>query len=95
MIPDAVMHKLVMPFTLTGLQIERDQTVRLGAAAADGQGKGSWVPGTTLDDIEKSVILEALQYHSVNRTHTAKSLGISIRTLRNKLADYRRLGIMV
>jgi two-component system, response regulator FlrC len=53
----------------------------------------SWAPGQTLDDIERSVILEALKYHSGNRTHTARALGISIRTLRNKLADYRRLGI--
>jgi two-component system response regulator FlrC len=53
----------------------------------------SWEPGRTLDDIERNVILEALKYHSGNRTHTAKALGISIRTLRNKLADYRLLGI--
>ena len=57
-------------------------------------GRG-WTPGRTLDDIEREVILKALQYHSGNRTHTAKALGISIRTLRNKLADYRRLGIHV
>ncbi len=55
----------------------------------------AWNPGQTLDDIEKNVILQALQYHSGNRTHTARALGISIRTLRNKLADYRRLGLNV
>ena len=55
----------------------------------------SWEPGRTLDDIERNVILEALQYHSGNRTHTARALAISIRTLRNKLADYRRSGINV
>jgi len=54
-----------------------------------------WSPGKTLDDIERNVILEALTYHQGNRTHTARALGISIRTLRNKLADYRRLGISV
>ena len=58
-------------------------------------GAKSWEPGRTLDDIEKSVILEALQYHKGNRTHTARALGISIRTLRNKLADYRRDGLNV
>jgi len=62
------------------------------ASSAEAQ---SWIPGTTLDDIEKRVILEALSYHKGNRTHTARALGISIRTLRNKLADYRRLGIHV
>jgi two-component system response regulator FlrC len=53
----------------------------------------SWKPGRTLDEIERNVILEALKYHDGNRTHTAKSLGISIRTLRNKLAEYRVMGI--
>lgn len=55
----------------------------------------NWMPGRTLDDIERGVILEALLYHHGNRTHTAKALGISIRTLRNKIADYKRLGISV
>jgi len=54
-----------------------------------------WIPGRTLDQIEKNVILDALKHHEGNRTHTAKALGISIRTLRNKLADYRRDGLEV
>lgn len=58
-------------------------------------GRFGWSPGQTLDDIERYVILEALDHHKGNRTHTAKALGISIRTLRNKLSDYRRLGIQV
>jgi two-component system, response regulator FlrC len=53
----------------------------------------SWAPGTTLSDVERNVIIEALKHHSGNRTHTARSLGISIRTLRNKLAEYRKIGI--
>ena len=57
--------------------------------------RANWSPGRTLNDIERNVILEALQYHHGNRTHTARALGISIRTLRNKLADYRLLGIHV
>ena len=78
------------------LKIERqirglaDETQR--AATPDLSG---WSPGRTLDQIEKNVILDALKYHQGNRTHTAKSLGISIRTLRNKLADYRRDGLEV
>ena len=53
----------------------------------------TWKPGRTLDEIERNVILEALKHFDSNRTHTAKALGISIRTLRNKLAEYRVLGI--
>lgn len=63
----------------------RDANVALASAP--------WVPGQTLNDIERQVILDALGYHKGNRTHTAKALGISIRTLRNKLSDYRKLGI--
>ncbi len=59
------------------------------------EAKMQWIPGTTLQDIERDIILNALVYHQGNRTHTARALGISIRTLRNKLADYRRLGIQV
>ena len=61
--------------------------------SAESKAEMSWTPGRTLDDIERNVILEALQYHHGNRTHTAKALGISIRTLRNKIADYKRLVI--
>lgn len=73
--------------------IERSQAKPV--EVVDATDKGNWVPGTTLNDIERSVILEALNYHHGNRTHTARALGISIRTLRNKLADYRKLGIHV
>ncbi|MBU6154108.1 MAG: sigma 54-interacting transcriptional regulator [Bdellovibrionales bacterium] len=52
-----------------------------------------WRPGKTLDEIERNVILEALKHFGGNRTHTAKALGISIRTLRNKLAEFRVMGI--
>lgn len=55
----------------------------------------NWAPGQTLNDIEKNVIIEALQYHKGNRTHTAKALGISIRTLRNKIAEYKKVGIIL
>ncbi|MCM2324207.1 MAG: sigma-54 dependent transcriptional regulator [Oligoflexia bacterium] len=77
------------------IAVERRQTDLGGAAAGEAKPEQGWMPGRTLDDIERSVILEALQYHSGNRTHTARALGISIRTLRNKLADYRKIGIHV
>ena len=79
------------------VHIEHRDALRGGAIAiAEANAEGnSWMPGKTLDDIERSVILQALDHHKGNRTHTARALGISIRTLRNKLADYRRLGIRV
>lgn len=42
----------------------------------------------TLHELEKKHILETLMANNQNRTKTAKVLGISIRTLRNKLKEY-------
>jgi DNA-binding NtrC family response regulator len=47
----------------------------------------------TLRDIEKAAIFRALQFNDNNRTKTAEALGISIRTLRNKLREYRGEGV--
>ena len=44
--------------------------------------------GRTLDDIERAVIMETLELCSGNRTRAAAILGISTRTLRNKLHLY-------
>ncbi len=48
----------------------------------------------SLKDVERQMILQALQKTDNNRTHAAKMLGISVRTLRNKLHEYRTLGLM-
>jgi two-component system response regulator FlrC len=82
-----------LSFLVTDRDVQVERTEQQNAAQA-GEPK-TWSPGQTLDDIERNVILTALGYHQGNRTHTAKALGISIRTLRNKLADYRRMGIQV
>jgi two-component system response regulator FlrC len=41
-----------------------------------------------LREMEKQMIIKALDDHKGNRTHAAKMLGISVRTLRNKLHEY-------
>ena len=46
----------------------------------------------TLREVERQMILQALRTTDNNRTHAAKILGISVRTLRNKLHEYRTLG---
>lgn len=45
--------------------------------------------GITLAELEKRLILETLARENNNRTKTAQVLGISIRTLRNKLHAYK------
>lgn len=46
----------------------------------------------TLEHLEKDLIFAALKRCNNNRTHAAKMIGISLRTLRNKLSEYRRAG---
>lgn len=48
----------------------------------------SFEPGTKLADVERVVILETLKHKNFNRTHTARALGIGIRTLQRKLKRY-------
>ncbi len=48
----------------------------------------SFAPGTKLREIERIVILETLKQKGFNRTHTARALGIGIRTLQRKLKRY-------
>ena len=43
----------------------------------------------TLREMEQNMIFQALDETAGNRTHAAKLLGISVRTLRNKLHEYR------
>lgn len=42
-------------------------------------------PGTKLDQLEREAVEQALEQHDGNRTHAARSLGISVRTLQRKL----------
>jgi len=44
----------------------------------------------SLRNMEKKLIFRALEKTNGNRTHAAKILGISIRTLRNKLSEYKQ-----
>ncbi|MBA4368471.1 MAG: sigma-54-dependent Fis family transcriptional regulator [Desulfobacterium sp.] len=44
-----------------------------------------------LKDVEKKMIFQTLDQTKGNRTHAAKILGISVRTLRNKLNEYREI----
>jgi two-component system, response regulator FlrC len=51
--------------------------------------------GRTVADVERDLILETLKHCLGNRTHAANILGISIRTLRNKLNEYATDGVPV
>ena len=45
--------------------------------------------GMTLDEVERKLILQTLELTAQNRTRAAEILGISVRTLRNKINEYK------
>ncbi len=51
--------------------------------------------GMTLRELEREAILSTLELCDGNRTHASAQLGISIRTLRNRLREYRQEGFSV
>lgn len=51
--------------------------------------------GKTIADVERDMIINTLDHCLGNRTHAAKILGISIRTLRNKLNQYKDEGAQI
>jgi DNA-binding NtrC family response regulator len=59
-------------------------------------GAAAGVPvGRTVAEVEQDLIIGTLKHCLGNRTHAANILGISIRTLRNKLNEYQAKGIAV
>tara|TARA_B100000674_G_C37919042_1_gene952383 strand:+ start:470 stop:1537 length:1068 start_codon:yes stop_codon:yes gene_type:complete len=69
-----------------------DSTVQVSSGAAP---KYAFSEGATLAEIEQQVILSALDEYDGNRTHASQTLGISVRTLRNRLREYREQGIFI
>lgn len=82
--PDAIM----ITGTATGARTE-EQT------ASQEAGDGEAFVGQTVADMERKLILATLDHCFGNRTHAANVLGISIRTLRNKLKLYGEEGFDV
>ena len=62
------------------------------AVAEGGEGPEKMTSVIPLDELEKHAILAALRSTGGNRTRAAELLKISIRTLRNKLQEYRASG---
>ena len=62
---------------------------------ADGVNPTKGLVGRTVAEVERDLIIDTLQHCLGNRTHAANILGISIRTLRNKLKQYNEEGVSV
>ena len=87
--PDAIL-------TPDGSRIDQQKSapaVAHAAFAAEQVSRG--LVGRTVAQVERDLILETLKHCLGNRTHAANVLGISIRTLRNKLNEYSADGVPV
>ncbi|GHF22579.1 sigma-54-dependent Fis family transcriptional regulator [Kordiimonas sediminis] len=65
------------------------------AGAATQNAGGATMVGRTVAEVERDLIIDTLKHCLGNRTHAANILGISIRTLRNKLNQYQSDGVSV
>jgi DNA-binding NtrC family response regulator len=82
--------------TPDGVRIDQQKSapaVAHAAFAAEQVSRG--LVGRTVAEVERDLILETLKHCLGNRTHAANVLGISIRTLRNKLNEYAADGLPV
>jgi DNA-binding NtrC family response regulator len=66
-----------------------------GVQPATASPVGPGLAGRTMAEVERLLIVDTLRHTLGNRTHAATILGISIRTLRNKLREYGEAGIPV
>ena len=60
-----------------------------GGSSSSSAESGGDLVGRTIGDVEKDLIVNTLDHCLGNRTQAASILGISIRTLRNKLNEYK------
>ena len=82
--------------TPDGIRLDQQKNapaVAHAALAAEQVSRG--LVGRTVAEVERDLILETLKHCLGNRTHAANVLGISIRTLRNKLNEYSADGVPV
>ena len=86
---DEIESKVII---LGGIEAGSDGT----QPAGDGEdGSTAGLVGRTVADVERELIIDTLHHCLGNRTHAATILGISIRTLRNKLKQYGESGFTV
>jgi DNA-binding NtrC family response regulator len=69
------------------------ETARAASIAAESVSRA--YVGQTVAAVEQQLIIDTLSHCFGNRTHAANILGISIRTLRNKLKEYSDAGVSV
>jgi DNA-binding NtrC family response regulator len=78
-----------------GMRLDQSKPAAVTHAALAAEAVTRSLVGRTVADVERDLILETLKHCLGNRTHAANILGISIRTLRNKLNEYSSAGVPI
>lgn len=65
-----------------------DNLKKLSGDTSDMEKETDFIPGKSLKDVERSMIIRTLRETRSNRTHAAEILGISRRTLQLKIKEY-------
>jgi two-component system response regulator FlrC len=78
-----------------GMRLDTAKPPAVAHAALAAEAVTRALVGRTVACVERDLILETLKHCLGNRTHAANILGISIRTLRNKLNEYAADGVPV
>jgi len=75
---------------LTAKPVISEQDLHIEGFTAAAAGRDTTIrPGMTVEEAERLLILKTLEHTEQNRTRAAELLGISIRTLRNKINEYK------
>lgn len=89
------MSAVAQPVPHTPVAAAPSATKADSAAGVQNPGGVEAIVGRTIAAVERDMILNTLDHCLGNRTHAANILGISIRTLRNKLSQYKDEGLDV
>ena len=89
------LHRGVLLSTAGVIQTDAIRLRGGDANAAAASAAPANLVGRTVADVERDLIIDTLEHCFGNRTHAANILGISIRTLRNKLKLYNQEGYSV
>lgn len=97
-----LVHRAVL--LANGPQIDADAIVLIDGShmkavpsveSCAGRAEVESLVGHTVEEVERELILQTLQRHHGNRTSASNILGISVRTMRNKLKTFIEAGIPV
>jgi DNA-binding NtrC family response regulator len=87
-------HRAVLLAEGSEIGAEAIELTPAGSQASTAGGVESLV-GRKVEEVERDLILGTLAHCLGNRTRAAEILGISIRALRNKIQDYKSMGLPV